>query len=130
MPTRPPHACPGCGEAVSGRCPRCSNQSWSRKPASWSGGSTRRWRKFRSAWLAEHPLCAGYPVGYRCGAVAQEVDHIKRLTLFSPAEREQARFDERNVQSLCKPCHARKTADESAEQKRIYRAQDKTGQLW
>ena len=130
MPTRPPRVCNGCGEAVTGRCTRCDERAWSRKPPSWTGGSTRRWRKFRAMWMAEHPLCAGHPAGYRCGAVGEEVDHITPLSQYPESQREGARYDERNVQTLCKPCHRRKTAEESASTKRIRRAQDTTGQLW
>jgi 5-methylcytosine-specific restriction endonuclease McrA len=130
VPTRPPRVCSGCGEAVTGRCPTCSPpRAWARKPSSWKGGSTRRWRNFRAGWLAEHPLCAGYP--FPCGVVAEHVDHITPLSRFPPGpERERARFDHGNVQSLCVPCHRRKTNDESREQRAIYRAQEKTGQLW
>jgi 5-methylcytosine-specific restriction endonuclease McrA len=62
--------------------------------------------------------------------VADEVDHITRLGLFRADEREAARFDATNVQSLCRPCHARKTCQEAAEVRAIHRAQDRTGQLW
>lgn len=129
MPTRPPRVCAGCGAAVTGRCPTCSPEPWARKPSSWAGGSTRRWRRFRAAWLADHPLCVGYPADYRCGRVADAVDHIRNLGGFPPEQREAARFDRGNVQSLCRACHQRKTNDESAAT-RIYRAQDATGQLW
>lgn len=131
MPTRPPRVCSGCGATVTGRCATCSRPAWSNKPASWSGGSTRRWRSFRAAWLAEHPLCVGYPAGNRCGRVADVVDHKEPLSRFErgPA-RERARLDPDNVQSLCNPCHHRKTADESREAQAIRRAQDRTGQLW
>lgn len=131
MPTRPPRVCAGCGEAASGRCPRCQPEAaWTRKPQSWRQGSTRRWRRFRANWLAEHPLCAGWPRGYRCGRVADELDHIIGLGAFPEHQREDARFDERNVQSLCRDCHRKKTAEESAAARRIIRAQEGTGQLW
>ncbi|GJF06698.1 HNH endonuclease signature motif containing protein [Pseudonocardia sp. D17] len=122
MPTRPPRVCPRCGDAVSGRCTKCrpddtGPRAWVRKPESWKGGSTRAWRRFRAAWLAEHPLCVGY--GHRCGRVANHVDHIRSLGTFAagPA-REAARFDPGNVQSLCVDCHHAKTTQESIDARR------------
>ncbi len=58
-------------------------------------------------WLAEHPLCAECS---RNGIItgATIVDHINRhhgdMTKFWDSEH--------NWQSLCDPCHRRKTADE------------------
>lgn len=129
MPTRPPHVCAGCGNTVTGPCPSCSS-GWALRPSrSWRGGSTRKWRRFRGEWLAEHPLCVGYREP--CGLVAEHVDHITPLYRFPPGpEREAARFDRGNVQSLCVPHHAKKTNDEAQEQRRINRAQDRTGMLW
>lgn len=128
MPTRPPRVCPRCGDAVTGRCPKCTPdetgpRAWVRKPASWKGGSTRAWRRFRQAQLAEHPLCAGWPTGSRCGRVASHVDHIRSLGTFpeGPA-REAARFDWGNVQSLCEPCHHAKTTQESIDARRARKA--------
>lgn len=129
MPTRPPHVCSGCGATVTGACSSCSS-GWTRRPSSsWRGGSTRRWRRFRAAWLADNPMCVGYTGP--CGAVAEHVDHITPLSQFlAGTPREAARFDPRNVQSLCVPCHTRKTNDEAQAARRIRRAQDRTGQLW
>jgi len=68
--------------------------------------ATPAWRKARKAWLARHPLCVD------CGELglvvaAVEVDHIR------PHRGDRALFwDRTNWQSLCKPCHSRKTARE------------------
>lgn len=130
MPSRPPRVCSGCGAAVTGRCATCAPPAWSRKPSSWKSGSTSRWRRFRNTWLAEHPLCAGWPPG-TCGVVAEHVDHITPLHQFAPGPaRETARFDTRNVQSLCVPCHRKKTAREGVEVRRLRSAQERTWQLW
>lgn len=129
MPTRPPRVCSGCGKATIGRCETCSPRAWAQKPSSWAAGSTHRWRRFRAAWLAEHPLCVGW--GAPCGLPADQVDHIIPLFRFPVGpQREAARYDHGNVQSLCRPCHARKTSAEAHEQRRLYRAQETTGQLW
>jgi 5-methylcytosine-specific restriction protein A len=53
----------------------------------------------RSAQLAREPRCRG------CGAVATEVDHIARLA-------DGGSDHPRNLQSLCRRCHADKTSGE------------------
>lgn len=57
------------------------------------------WRRLRAAVLAERPLCA---LCQRQGRVvpATEVDHV---------DNDPANNDRDNLQSLCKPCHSRKT---------------------
>ncbi|KPU83710.1 HNH endonuclease [Marinosulfonomonas sp. PRT-SC04] len=66
----------------------------------------RAWRKARKAHLSKHPLCVD------CGEfglviAARDVDHIE------PHEGDRKKFwDRRNWQSLCHPCHSRKTARE------------------
>jgi len=115
MPTRPPRACPRCGQKITGsRCFTC-HPPWQNKPTAWAGGSTRRWRRFREAWLIEHPLCV-WRVEARaeCGRVATDVDHIRNLGTFPEGpEREAARFDPGNVQSLCREHHEEKTVQEA-----------------
>lgn len=76
-----------------------------------------RWQKFRKAWLAKHPLCGDRLNGSSnehslCVATgrtvaANIVDHIVPFR-----GDEGLQFDEGNLQSLCKPCHDRKTAME------------------
>jgi 5-methylcytosine-specific restriction enzyme A len=58
------------------------------------------WRKCRLAHLVESPLCVV------CGELANEVDHI------TPLSQGGDRFDPTNLQSMCKPCHRRKTLRE------------------
>lgn len=66
----------------------------------------RGWRRARKRWLEAHPLCAD------CGELglvvsATDVDHIV------PHEGDQKKFwNRKNWQSLCHPCHSRKTARE------------------
>ncbi len=66
-------------------------------------GYGRDWQALRLTHLAEHPLCVTcLPLGEIVEAT--EVDHI------TPHEGDQKKlFDKRNLQSLCKPCHSRKT---------------------
>lgn len=75
-------------------------------------GSTPRtrgdtWMKIRAKWLRQHPLCCMCEAEGRV-SVADEVDHITPLWAGGSD-------DESNFQSLCKPHHAAKTADEARE---------------
>jgi 5-methylcytosine-specific restriction protein A len=65
----------------------------------------RAWMETRARWLRKHPLCI------HCQAqglvtAAEEVDHVIPLWMGG-------RDDETNFQSLCKACHAAKTAEEA-----------------
>jgi 5-methylcytosine-specific restriction protein A len=67
---------------------------------------SKEWRRARLAQLKRHPLCEDC---LELGAVveATEVDHRVRH------EGDRKKFKDRsNLQSLCKPCHSRKTAGE------------------
>jgi 5-methylcytosine-specific restriction enzyme A len=64
-------------------------------------GYGHKWRKARTYYLSHHPLCV------RCGDGATVVDHI------TPHKGDMGLFwDSSNWQSLCAPCHSRKTAKE------------------
>jgi len=60
-----------------------------------------RWRRVREIILSSYPFCK------ICGKPASVVDHI------TPIERGGAIWNDRNLQSLCKRCHNKKTAKES-----------------
>jgi len=67
---------------------------------------TARWQKFRDWYRTQHPLCE------KCQAAGlivpgELVDHIIELKDGG------APLDEDNVQTLCRTCHAGKTADEA-----------------
>ncbi|MFX1761475.1 MULTISPECIES: HNH endonuclease [Burkholderiaceae] len=66
------------------------------------------WQQCRAAYLRAHPLCAHCA---RRGqtVTARVVDHVV------PIKDGGARFDWINLQSLCTPCHNRKTATETAQ---------------
>jgi 5-methylcytosine-specific restriction protein A len=97
---------PGCHALVkSGRCPvhDLKRQYYRDHPrgSSTARGYGQRWRKARARFLREHPWCV------LCGAPATIVDH--RV----PHRGDPRLFwDERNWQSICKPCHDSKTARE------------------
>ena len=59
---------------------------------------TNTWRKLRAKKLSEKPLCKS------CNHPANEVDHI----IDHKGDRD-IFYDYSNLQSLCKPCHSRKT---------------------
>lgn len=63
------------------------------------------WKAIRQIQLAEHPLCVFCE---RAGRIvpAEEVDHI------IPISKGGDMLDMANVQSLCVPCHSKKTAED------------------
>ena len=72
--------------------------------------SSARWRHLRLVKLAKAPLCEN-PFGQHLSTVAaSEVDHVRGLRT-TPA----LAFTMSNLQSLCHPCHARKTGHERRE---------------
>lgn len=96
---------PGCdnaGIAAAGtsRCPAHS-RGW-RKSAAMKSRSgyydTRSWKERRARQLAEEPYCR------TCGRPAEIADHVFNVGAGHD-------FDG-PLQSLCKPCHAKKTASE------------------
>jgi 5-methylcytosine-specific restriction endonuclease McrA len=66
-------------------------------------GYDAAWERLRSVHLHDNPLCAACLVwdGY---VAAEHVDHIEPIRL-APDRR----LDPSNLQSLCRPCHSRKT---------------------
>lgn len=92
-----PRRCRTCRQLVRGKCETC-DAAWIRKPQSWSGGGTRRWRAVRAQRLAVEPLCRF------CGALADTVDHI------DGTDYESQRYDLDMTRSLCASCHATRTA--------------------
>ena len=80
-----------------------------------AGAYNYRWRKRRKQYLAIHPLCVA------CLAVdrtrpATDIDHI---TAHRGDLSPEAFWDENNWQALCSRCHAKKTANESNQGRRI-----------
>lgn len=94
MPTRPPTHRPARTTAV--RLPDMRESACKR-------GYDRHWQRLRLSHLAQHPLCVACA---ERGVVMQasEVDHITPHC----GDRELL-MDRDNLQSMCKPCHSRKT---------------------
>lgn len=70
-------------------------------------GYSSQWRKARLGYLAKHPLCVICQDNGRIVA-GNVVDHV------IPHKGEKSLFwDSANWQTLCKPCHDRKTAKDN-----------------
>jgi len=88
---------------VRGRCYECESK-WNRehRPEDTKFYQRAAWRRFRSAVLAERPLCQ------HCGtAPANEVHHVRRLR-----DHLELAYDWGNVEALCKACHSELTRQE------------------
>ncbi len=67
-------------------------------------GYDAAWRRFREAYLNEHPLCADC-IGDGVYKPAREVHHIAKLR-----DAPELKLDATNVLGLCKSCHSSRTA--------------------
>lgn len=117
MPRKPLKPCkhPGCPELTAGLYCVEHEKLHSRDRATSTGrGYDSHWRKARNRYLKAHPLCEkcrkqGKLV--RAAVVDHIVPHRGDERLF---------WDERNWQSLCKPCHDKKTMTEDRYQEYRY----------
>ena len=109
MPSKPPRSClhPGCPELTT---KTYCKQHEPKKPKYDKSKAnpfygTARWQKFRNRYRKQHPLCE---MCLKSGLTvkAELVDHI------IPIKKGGAKLDPNNTQSLCRICHARKTADD------------------
>ena len=118
MPVRSGRACsyPGCPAVVHGQrfCQQHAVQIErqyqaqldDRRGSSSQRGYGAQWRKARTMFLAEHPLCVDpYGDHARQGQVvpATDVDHIL-------PRRQGGSNDASNLQALCHVCHSKKTS--------------------
>ena len=120
MPTKPCTPCrtPHCRRLASraGYCEECKSARWREqnqsRPSPSKQGYGRAWRRLREEQLCEEPWCQAEG----CDEPANEVDHIVRKA-------EGGTDDAGNLQSLCKPCHSRKTAREALMRGKAVRTQ-------
>lgn len=63
--------------------------------------NTSQWRRYRRAYLAEHPLCV------ECGRIAEVVDHVTPVRLGGSF------YEPTNHQALCHQCHNSKSGREA-----------------
>lgn len=118
MPLRPKKPCNAQGCNVLTRNPRyCDDHAdigksaeakrkERRRETSAQRGYSYKWQQARKAYLTKHPLCVECE---RQGLVvaATDLDHVV------PHKGDMGVFwDSSNWQSLCHPCHSRKTASE------------------
>lgn len=101
MPSKPKRSCSvaGCPRlVVSGRCPQHAlPRPVDTRPSSTQRGYGSHWRQTRGRYLKAYPFCVV------CGGKATDVDHkISRARGGSDAWE--------NLQSMCGPCHSRKTS--------------------
>lgn len=94
---------PGCPNeaAYRGKCAKHGRQAEAQEHDAGRRAfyTSKAWRQRRLRHLATQPFCA-------CGAVGIDVDHIRPLELGG------APWADDNLQTLCKPCHGRKTREE------------------
>jgi 5-methylcytosine-specific restriction protein A len=110
MPSAAPRPCtwPGCSALVHGhsRCEKHRKQADRSRGTAHQRGYTSAWTKARDAYLRLHPLCVHHQREGKFVA-ASVVDHV------IPHRGDKVLFwDSGNWQSLCEPCHNRKTATE------------------
>jgi 5-methylcytosine-specific restriction endonuclease McrA len=73
------------------------------RQSAWGRGYDGSWQQLRKQHLASHPFCSAC-ADEGVTRIARVVDHIQSLR-----ERPDLRLDPINLQSLCWPCHNRKT---------------------
>lgn len=119
MPTAPPQRCTYTGAegkcttlvTNGGRCPQHRPPPWATRSKHWGTGSTRRWRATRATHLAHEPHCR-HCAQRGITTPGTEVDHI------TPLSQGGAQDDPANLQTLCTPCHDRKTRAEASQRTR------------
>lgn len=102
------HGCRALVDQGEGFCPRHAN-SRNSVTDRWRGSSSSRgydyrWSVFARGYLMRFPRCKGL---HDTVVLASEVDHIVPL-----AEAPERKYDETNLQGLCKSCHSKKTMTE------------------
>ena len=111
MPRKPKKPCkhPGCPKLTDGNyCEEHEALHRGERESAGKRGYNKKWQKARARYLKEHPLCVECLKNGR-GVTATVVDHI------TPHRGNPILFwDEGNWQSLCKPCHDKKTWNEDA----------------
>lgn len=115
MPYAAPHPCsvPWCQVLVAGpgRCPAHQQAAWQaadeHRNSARERGYDAAWNRLRNQVQAEEPFCRMCEAEGRLTLVQKDdpVDHIIPI-----AERPDLRLVRSNLQSLCWPCHGRKSA--------------------
>lgn len=74
--------------------------------------------RLRAWFLRGHPLCAPCAAAGRTEA-ARDVDHVVPMRALLASGDAERVFDPANLQALCGPCHARKSAAERAARRSV-----------
>jgi 5-methylcytosine-specific restriction protein A len=114
MPVGAPHPCAGrCGALVprgQSRCAACAQRVTRARGGARARGYDSRWEALRELWLKKHPLCVDCEKQGKLTS-ANTVDHVTPWQSGATEALQQfMRFDMNNLQSMCAPCHSRKTA--------------------
>jgi len=117
MPWAAGHPCaqPGCPLVVKGaaRCPEHAAQheaqDVARRGSATARGYDWEWRRLSKAYVRAHPLCANPTGNQACTGVAVLADHV-----VPHRGNDRLRLDPRNLQGLCRSCHAIKTNGEGS----------------
>ena len=107
MPRKPPKDCAeiGCSTVTLGRhCERHAKAYGRARGSATARGYGYDWQKLRAWHLRQHPLCADCEARGTT-APADDVDHVVPIAV-DPSRR----LDPTNLRSLCRACHAAKTA--------------------
>jgi 5-methylcytosine-specific restriction protein A len=102
MPTSPPRACNRCKKPTPSRGPCQCRPAF--EGSTHPGNTDTKWRKLSRAYKRSHPQCQATG----CMNPTYNVDHIIPMT-----EQPELKYDWRNLQSLCKPHHDRKTVQDA-----------------
>ena len=109
MPWKPLSHSQRLRQSAQGREQRCAaDQAYNARQRAQHGLDPLRlakWRKLRTMKLARNLLCEDPEHRYRQSSTVIEIDHIPDVHT-----RPDLVFDLNNLQSLCKCCHARKSA--------------------
>jgi 5-methylcytosine-specific restriction enzyme A len=104
-PSRPAKLCCRCGAVHSGRCPGAAKHGWEtgrgKTAARGYGGD---WQALRSAFLAQHPLCADC----ESHGLVRPARHVDHVVPFQGID-DPLRLDRSNLRALCERCHMVKT---------------------
>jgi 5-methylcytosine-specific restriction endonuclease McrA len=108
MPAKLPFKCGQCGTRVPAG-ERCACQPALVRTGAHKRGYGARWTKLRNWWISIQPRCVGWPNANGCplNATGSIVDHI-----IPHRGDESLLYSAQNLQTLCRSCHARKTATE------------------
>lgn len=110
MPEAAPRWCPRCcaAHAAGAKCPAAAADKLERdrlyRQSAARRGYDSTWWKVRRAFLSQHPLCEDCQAAGRV-RTADQVHHVKKV-----ADRPDLRLDPSNLMSLCRSCHATRTA--------------------